>query len=153
MVTKYYVHADELGNIKGYYPSDIHQQIPEECIEITESQWVEAININANTYVNGVLLYSEPTPEPLTEEEMIEEQKAVGVEIQGHMISLNESNQLGLASISTMIDKAVLLGAPPFPVYPKLETKNGKVRLVANDQAEFDVIFLTFGLARQPFFN
>jgi hypothetical protein len=78
--------------------------------------------------------------------------KSLGVEIQGKMISLNESNQNGLAAISTMIDKSIKLGLSPFPVYPSLEMKGGKARLVANTQEEFDGIFVTFGLARQPFF-
>jgi len=80
------------------------------------------------------------------------QQKALGVEIQGQMISLNESNQNGLSAISTMIDKSIALGESPFPLYPKLKTKTGRERLIANNQAEFDSIFLTFGLARQQFF-
>jgi len=86
---------------------------------------------------------------PLTSKQ----QKALGIEIQGQMISLNESNQNGLSAISTMIDKSIALGGIPFPLYPKLETKTGKARLTANNQAEFDSIFLTFGLARQQFFE
>lgn len=85
---------------------------------------------------------------PLTDAEL----KAIGVDIQGNMISLNESNQNGLAAISTMIDKAISLNQSVFPIHPSLETKTGKARLTATNQAEFDLIFLTFGLARQQFF-
>jgi hypothetical protein len=70
------------------------------------------------------------------------------------MISLNESNQNGLSSISTMIDKAIKLELDsPFPIYPTLETKNGKARLTANNQSEFDLIYVSFGVARNGFFQ
>jgi len=75
--------------------------------------------------------------------------KALGVNINGVMVSLNESNQHGLADISVMIDKAISLGQLIFPITNlKLETATGIHVFVVNDQTEFDTLFLTFGLAR-----
>jgi hypothetical protein len=153
-MNNFFVEINTNNDIKGYLNSDIHTLIPDSAIEITEAQWQGALEINANKFISGAFSYVEPEPEPLTAEEQITELKAVGIEIQGHMISLNESNQNGLSSISTMIDKAIKLALDsPFPIYPTLETKNGKARLTANNQSEFDLIYVSFGVARNGFFQ
>ncbi|MCT7432491.1 hypothetical protein N5T66_04290 [Aliarcobacter cryaerophilus] len=43
----------ENNKILGYYSKDINPKIPKECLEITDEQWQEALNINANWYENG----------------------------------------------------------------------------------------------------
>lgn len=35
----YYVNYDRKGNIIGFYTPDIHNDIPSECIKITEDEW------------------------------------------------------------------------------------------------------------------
>lgn len=47
-----YVHLEN-NKILGYYSKDINPLIPEGCLELTEKQWQEAININANCYEDG----------------------------------------------------------------------------------------------------
>ena len=81
--------------------------------------------------------------------------KSKGVEINGVSVSLNESNQNGLASVSTMIDKAIKLGIDPFltPINLKLESQSGFSTITVLDQEEFDTVFVTFNLSRQPFFE
>tara|TARA_R110000744_G_scaffold147612_7_gene260585 strand:+ start:614 stop:1294 length:681 start_codon:yes stop_codon:yes gene_type:complete len=78
--------------------------------------------------------------------------KAIGIMISGVGVSLNESNQHGLADISVMIDKATSLGQQVFPINMALETIDGVKVISAQDQQSFDYVFLTFGLARQSFF-
>ena len=78
--------------------------------------------------------------------------KAQGIEVNGVSISLNESNQHGLADVSVMIDKAISLGTDPFPLNLNMESSTGTSVLTVTNQTEFDTVFLTFGLARQQFF-
>ena len=147
-----FVQIDSEGEILGWFDDNYNSSIPVDAFTVSDEDHA-AVTINYPThFIDGVFTRVAPTPPPLTPEEVTAEIKATGVEIQGSMISLNESNQNGLAAISTMIDKAILLNKPAFPVYPSLETKTGKARLVATNQDEFDLIFLTFGLARQQFF-
>ena len=47
-----YVHLEN-NKILGYYSKDVNPNIPKECLEITDEQWQEAININANCYEDG----------------------------------------------------------------------------------------------------
>jgi len=151
-MSKYYVTVNGESDVIGYYNDEIHSTLPEGAVEITEAEWQAALEMSANKFDNGV--FSRYTL-PLTPEQIVEQQKLDGIQIQGQMVSLNESNQNGLASISTMIDKAVNLGKLDlvFPIYISLENTEGKAKLVANNQTEFDDIFLIFGMARQQFFN
>lgn len=49
-----YAHLEKDTNkILGWYDSEIHSIIPTPNIEVTDEQWQEAININANCYEDG----------------------------------------------------------------------------------------------------
>lgn len=50
-----YVHLEN-NKILGYYSKDINPEIPKGCLEITEKQWQEALDINANCYENGTFI-------------------------------------------------------------------------------------------------
>ena len=64
-----YVHLEN-NKILGYYSKDIHPNIPEGCLEITDEQWQEAININANCYEDGKFIVKDfRTPEEIQEQE------------------------------------------------------------------------------------
>jgi len=136
---------------KGYVPKDDPTYIQEWPIPNNlEDYW--KVDLDPEIDYRGKR-YSAASNTFEDKELSAEQLKEIGVEIQGHMISLSESNQNGLSAISTMIDKALALNAVPFPLYPIMESKDGKARLIATDQASFDEIFLTFGLARQQFFT
>lgn len=47
-----YIHLEN-NKILGYYSKDINPKIPKGCVEITNEQWQNALNINANWYENG----------------------------------------------------------------------------------------------------
>lgn len=47
-----YVHLEN-NKILGYYSKNINPNIPKGCLEITDKEWQEALNINANWYENG----------------------------------------------------------------------------------------------------
>jgi hypothetical protein len=40
----YYGHYNEKGEYLGFYSDDIHQEIPEPNLELTEKEWQQAIN-------------------------------------------------------------------------------------------------------------
>jgi len=138
--------------IKGYYNDDVYDVLPDGLIEITKEGWTYALENRSNKFVDGKFIQ---VSTPLTVEEIEQKNKILGVEIQNQMVCLNEANQNGLSSISTMIDKAVKLGKTDlvFPINISLETVESKAKLIVNNQTEFDEIFLTFGLARQVFFS
>ena len=49
----FYAHIEN-EHLLGWYNKDIHvDSIPEGCICVTEEVWQEALNINANAYVDG----------------------------------------------------------------------------------------------------
>ena len=49
-----YVHLEKDTNkLLGWYDSQIHKEIPTPNIEVSDEDWQEAININANCYENG----------------------------------------------------------------------------------------------------
>jgi len=47
---KYYAHIDNNGKIQGWYNDELHNNIPNENIEVSYEIWQEAISINANFY-------------------------------------------------------------------------------------------------------
>ena len=55
-----YVHLEK-NKILGYYSKDINLNIPKGCLEITNEQWQEALNINANCYENGKFIVKDFT--------------------------------------------------------------------------------------------
>ena len=68
-----YTHLEKNTNkILGWYSSNIHSEIPTPNIEVTEEQWQEAININANCYENGKFIVKDFR----TEDEIIEQAQA-----------------------------------------------------------------------------
>ena len=45
----------------GWYDSEIHSKIPEPNVNVSESVWQEAIDVNANYYDGKVFSYKEPS--------------------------------------------------------------------------------------------
>ena len=43
-----YAHIDNNNKLLGWYDKDIHSEIPEPNIEVSEEQWQEALNKSAN---------------------------------------------------------------------------------------------------------
>lgn len=76
-----------------------------------------------------------------------------GTELLGHTISLNESNQNGIAAVLTGLNLATETGVDMFPMAFKAETLNGVVSIPFNDLAEFKGFALQFMGARQAFFK
>jgi hypothetical protein len=49
---KYFAHVDENNILKGWYTTDLHKNIPEPSIEISQSQWQEALDGGYNKIEN-----------------------------------------------------------------------------------------------------
>lgn len=98
MNVNYFVKVNELGDIQGYYNDDVYDVIPESCLEITESQWQEAVESGANKFVNGVFFQYTPPP---TDKELREafkfnrelQVKALTVEYDGMIFDANEESR------------------------------------------------------------
>lgn len=43
--------------VLGWYTEDVHDTIPTPNVEVTDEVWNEALNINANAYVDGSFVY------------------------------------------------------------------------------------------------
>lgn len=78
--------------------------------------------------------------------------KRNGVEINEHHVSLNESNQNGIAAVLTGLNLASELGANMFPMNFKAESPSGLVDIPFEDLASFKTFALQFMSARQAFF-
>jgi hypothetical protein len=76
-----------------------------------------------------------------------------GNELFGHTISLNESNQNGIAAVLTGLNLASETGIDMFPMSFKAETLGEDVAILFNDLAEFKGFALQFMSARQAFFS
>lgn len=73
-----YAHLEENTNkLLGWYDDSIHDSIPTPNIEVTENQWQDAININANCYENGEFIVKD-----FRTQEEIEKQEAERLEIE-----------------------------------------------------------------------
>lgn len=81
------------------------------------------------------------------------ELKAIGLSFGGVNISLNESNQNGLAAIKTAVDMAVKIGVDAFPMNFNAETKSGVKSVLISSIDEFNDLFVQFFIARQQFFK
>jgi len=81
------------------------------------------------------------------------ELKSTGLNFNGVNISLNESNQNGLAAIKTALDMAEKIGVNAFPINFNAETKSGVKSAAINDMSEFNDLFVQFFVARQQFFK
>jgi len=52
-----YAHLENYTNkLLGWYDSDIHDEVPTPNIEVSESDWQSAIEINANCYEDGAFI-------------------------------------------------------------------------------------------------
>ena len=49
-----YAHVDNNGQILGWYDQEIHTDIPEPNVEVSEEVWQNAIDSSHNTIINGV---------------------------------------------------------------------------------------------------
>ena len=56
-----YAHYDkDTKRLLGYYDDEIHNDIPEPNIEISDEAWQEALAIGANTIKDGKMIYVSP---------------------------------------------------------------------------------------------
>jgi len=68
-----YAHLEKDTNkILGYYSKDINPNIPKGCLEITDEQWQNALNINANWHENGKFLVKDFRTDNEIEEQRIQ---------------------------------------------------------------------------------
>nr|DAT76833.1 MAG TPA: hypothetical protein [Caudoviricetes sp.] len=65
---KYANYNKETNEILGYYDDEIHNDIPEPNIEISDEAWQEALAIGANTIKDGKMIYVEPKVDEKTRE-------------------------------------------------------------------------------------
>lgn len=92
-----YAHYDEHNNLIGYYSKDVHDVIPEPTLEITEEQWQEALEINANKVEDGKLVYIEPPFIAPTKEEVVEHRQiAYADPIYGSDVLFAKANRMQL---------------------------------------------------------
>ena len=49
-----YAHIDDNGQILGWYDQEIHTDIPEPNVEVSEEVWQNAIDSSHNTIIDGV---------------------------------------------------------------------------------------------------
>ena len=49
-----YAHVDNNGQILGWYDQEIHTDIPEPNVEVSEEVWQNALDSSHNTIINGV---------------------------------------------------------------------------------------------------
>lgn len=69
-----YAHIEKTTNkLLGWYDKEIHTLIPTPNIEVTDEQWQNAININANCYEDGEFIVKDfRTPEEIQEQELLQ---------------------------------------------------------------------------------
>ena len=79
--------------------------------------------------------------------------KNQGAEISGHQISLNESNQNGIAAVLTGLNLAAAVGAEFTAFNFRAETAKGITDIPFNTLADFQNFALQFMGARQAFFS
>ena len=60
-MAKFVYFDEETRQIIAFYDDELHTAIPEPCAEISDAQWLDAINTNANTFENEQLIYVEST--------------------------------------------------------------------------------------------
>ena len=59
------------NKLQGWYDTEIHSEIPTPNVEVTEQQWQEAININANCYEDGKFIVKDfRTEEEIAQQEL-----------------------------------------------------------------------------------
>ncbi len=78
--------------------------------------------------------------------------KNQGAEINGKRISLNESNQNGIAAVLSGLKLADESGVNPYPIKFSAESPQGVASISFDDLASFQAFALEFMAARQVFF-
>lgn len=79
--------------------------------------------------------------------------KKAGIIVQGVGVSLNESNQNGIASVSAGEELAVKFGSSIFPLNFNAETAQGVAAVQFETLEDFEQFALEFMVARQAFFK
>lgn len=92
-----YAHIIE-NKLQGWYDYEIHSNIPTPNIEVTEEQWQEAININANAYEDGKFIVKDfRTPEEIEQNRISSiKSKTQSLIISKYSLEKQSSAQLGL---------------------------------------------------------
>jgi hypothetical protein len=49
-----YAKITDDGRLTAWYDAEIHSEIPEGCVEVTEEAWQKALDSKANAYIDGV---------------------------------------------------------------------------------------------------
>lgn len=78
--------------------------------------------------------------------------KRQGAKLNGKQVSLNESNQNGIAAVLTGLALADEVGANMFPMNFNAESPSGNVTIAFTDLASFKQFALQFMAERQAFF-
>lgn len=67
-----YAHLEKDTNkLLGWYDDNIHSEIPDTNIEVDDEIWQEAININANCYIDGKFIVKDfRTNEEVAEQDL-----------------------------------------------------------------------------------
>lgn len=101
------------NNLMGWYDSNIHTTIPIPKVEVTETVWQEALNINANYYDGKAFSHKAPT---LTDVEVanqvIYDRKYLGIdytnlEDEVYKVSLTNDDANGLIQVKTAFEFGV----------------------------------------------
>lgn len=94
-----YVHLEKDTNkLLGWYDDSIHPEIPTPNIEVTDEQWQEAININANCYEDGKFIVKDFRTVKEKEEQRILsiKSKAQSLILEKYPLEKQSSANLGL---------------------------------------------------------
>lgn len=101
-----------------------------------------------------------PCPEIRTVEQVLAStlgyssyKKALGVELKGIKLSLNEANQTGIGVVMKGIELAAKYQQSIFPINFRAETAMGDKTISFDSQEEFELFALQFMSARQQFFT
>jgi len=81
------------------------------------------------------------------------QKKSQGISFKGVNISLNESNQNGLAAVRAALEMAEKIGIDAFPLNFNAETADNDKPIKIDDIDEFNSLFVEFFIARQQFFK
>lgn len=105
-----YAHIIET-KLQGWYDDSNHSEIPTPNIEVSEEQWQEAINKNANCYENGEFIVKDFRTDEEIELAKLQKIKSelksakktaldnIVVEVDGKLFDGNESARLNIMSV------------------------------------------------------
>ena len=94
-----YAHVEN-NKILGYYSKDINPNIPKGCLEITDEEWQNALNINANCYENGKFIFKDFRTEEEIEKERISSIKAKANELIEMVYPIYKQNNILMSQIA-----------------------------------------------------